>query len=265
MRKIGLQLHSLREDFKADPARTLYTIREMGYTGVEMPIGSVTQMKEGLGELSAAAYRRMFKEADLECYGVLASWDLVGEENLERTIAYNLELGSPFLVIGAVPENLLVDEATADRAVEHMNRIIEPIKAAGLITGYHNHASDFENTPGGYSFYERVLNNTPQEFVMLLDTGNAMAGGGDCYSLFEKYPARSPFLHIKGYSAKEDYLANIGSDDFDWPRLLRLAYEVGGARTVSVEFGKRGDYVPAERAARLLKTLHAMLDEIGIY
>ena len=264
MKKLGLQLHSLREDFKADPARTLYAIREMGYSGVEMPIGSVTALREGLAEEGAGYYRRLFAEADLECFGLLTSWDLVKPENLERPIAFNQELGSPFLVIGAVPENLLQNEDDADRAVEYMNELNEKIKAQGLITGYHNHSSDFTNTPGGYSFFERVFNNTPEDFVMLLDTGNAMAGGGDCYSLLEKYPHRSPFFHLKGYSAEKDYLADIGEDDFDWPRLLRMVYEVGGARSVSIEFGKRADYIPAERAAKAFKTVSRILEEIGL-
>lgn len=264
MKELGLQLHSLREDFKADPARTLAAIREIGYRGVEIPIGSVTQLKEGLAEEGGAYYRRLFAEADLACYGVLTSWDLVSPEHLQRTIDFNLELGSPFLVIGAVPERLLSNESDADRAVAYMNEIMETVNAAGLITGYHNHASDFTNTPGGYPFFERVFNNTPQEFVMLLDTGNAMAGGGDCYSLLEKYPNRSPFFHLKGYSAEKDYLADIGEDDFDWRRLLRMVYEVGGARTVSVEFGKRGDYIPQERAAKAFRTITHLLEELEL-
>ena len=264
MKKLGIQLHSLREDFKADPARTLYAIREMGYSGVEMPIGSVTALREGLAEEGAGFYRRLFAEADLECYGVLSSWDLVQPEVLDRTIEFNLELGSPFLVIGAVPEPLITTEADADRAIAYMNELHERITAAGLITGYHNHASDFTNTPGGYSFFERVFSHTPEEFVMLLDTGNALAGGGDCYALLEKYPHRSPFFHLKGYSAEKDYLADIGEDDLDWPRLLRMVYEVGGARTVSVEFGKRGDYIPMERAAKAYCTVSRLLAELGL-
>ena len=86
MKPLGIQLHSLREDFKEDPARTLYAIREMGYSGVEMPIGSVTALNEGLGEKGAAYYRRLFAEADLACYGLLTSWELVLPENLERTM-----------------------------------------------------------------------------------------------------------------------------------------------------------------------------------
>ncbi|MBO7761522.1 MAG: sugar phosphate isomerase/epimerase [Clostridia bacterium] len=264
MKPLGIQLHSLREDFKEDPARTLYAIREMGYSGVEMPIGSVTALNEGLGEKGAAYYRRLFAEADLACYGLLTSWELVLPENLERTLEYNMEIGSPFLVIGSVPERLIATEEDADRAVAYMNELNEKILAAGLVTGYHNHSSDFTNTPGGYSFYERVLSNTPESFVMLLDTGNALAGGGDCYSLLEKYPHRSPFFHLKGYSAERDYLADIGEDDFDWKRLLRMVYEVGGTKTVSIEFGKRGDYIPAERAAKAYKTVSRILEEIGL-
>ena len=264
MKKLGIQLHSLREDFKEDPARTLHAIREMGYTGVEMPMGSVTELREGLAEAGAGYYRRLFAEADLECYGVLTSWALVQPDTIERTIEFNLELGSPFLVIGSVPEALLKTEADADRAVAYMNEISERLAPTGLITGYHNHSSDFTNTPGGYPFFERVFDNTPESFVMLLDTGNAMAGGGDCYSLLEKYPNRSPFFHLKGYSAAKDYLADIGEDDFDWHRLLRMVYEVGGARTVSIEFGKRADYIPAERAAKAYRTVTRILSELGL-
>ena len=43
-----------------------------------------------------------------------------------------------------------------------------------------------------------------------------------------------------------------------------MVYEVGGARSVSIEFGKRGDYIPAERAAKAYNTVSRIISELGL-
>lgn len=259
--KIGLQVHSVREAFAEDPVSTLKRIREMGYTGVEIPMGAITEANEGLTAESAEFYKKALEEAGLECYGMLTSWEAVQPEQLEQTIAYNNALGSPFLVIGSVPTQLVDTMEKVEQSIAYMKEVQKKINSYGVITGYHNHDSDFFHVIGGKTYFEHVFDNTDPDFVMLLDTGNAKSGGYDSIELLQKYPHRSPFLHIKGFSAREGYLAWIGQDDFDWKEVCQCALTVGDSVVFDVEFGKRGDYDPFERAQDAYRVISRILAE----
>ena len=247
--RIGLQIHSVREAFAADPAGTLKQVAAMGYEGVEFA---------GLTG-SAESYRTALADAGLSCFGRLIGWKDVQPDTIRETLAYDRELGSPFIIIGSVPTALVSTPEDAQEAVSYMCELQKIITDEGFITGYHNHDSDFFNVVAGKPFFEHVFDNTPDEFVMLLDTGNALGAGYPSIGLLEKYPNRSPFLHIKGYSKAKAYLAYIGDDDFDWPAVIRCAIETGGARTFSIEFGARGDYDPFERAQTSLDRVRAFM------
>nr|MBQ4319214.1 sugar phosphate isomerase/epimerase [Clostridia bacterium] len=253
--KLGIQIHSVREAFAEDPAATLKRVREIGYTGVELTISQCAGRP-------AEFFRQALKDADLECYGMLTSWSDVQDDKIDETIAYNNAMGSGFLVIGSVPKKLVSTESDAMAAIAKMNDIYNRLSAQGIVTGYHNHDSDHTNIVGGKSFFEHVFDNTPEGFVMLLDTGNALAGGCESIPALKKYPNRSPYLHIKGYSEEKGYLAYIGQDDFDWPAVIRCALDVGGAKVFDVEFGKRADYDPFERAADGFRVVSSILADM---
>ena len=259
--KLGLQVHSVREAFAENPEETLRRIKEMGFTGVEIPMGAVTSANEGLTKMPASYYKKLLEEIGLECYGILTSWADVQPDKIQETIAYNKELGSSFLVIGSVPRDLVSNIEDVKASVEYMKEVQKIINKEGIVTGYHNHDSDFFNVVDGKTYFEHVFDNTPEDFVMLLDTGNAQGGGFDSIELLNKYPNRSPYLHIKGYSEKEDYLAYIGKDDLDWEAIVDCAINVGGAKVFDIEFGKRGDYDPFERAKFSFDVIYNILNK----
>lgn len=248
---VGLQIYSVREAFAEDPVSTLKRVAGMGYEGAEFTLGMFKDNPETL--------KGTLADTGMACFGCLTGWNDVQSECIGKTIACNRAFGSPFIVIGSVPTQLVSTPEDVRNAVRRMREIQKIMEEEGFLTGYHNHASDFTNVVDGKPFFEHVFDNTPESFVMLLDTGNALAGGYESIPLLEKYPNRSPFLHIKGYSKEKEYLATIGEDDFDWPAVIRCAIETGAARTLSVEFGKRGDYDPFERAKTSLDRVRAYL------
>ena len=260
--KLGLQVHSVREAFAEDPVATLKRIKEMGFTGVEIPMGAVTSANEGLTKYDAKFYRQALEDIGLECYGLLTSWENVQPENIQATIQYNKDINSSFLVIGSVPQKLVSTIEDVNKAVEYMKEVQKILNAEGIVTGYHNHDTDFFNVVEGKTFFEHVFDNTPEDFVMLLDTGNALSGGFESIDLLNKYPGRSPFFHIKGFSKEKGYLAYIGQDDFDWPAVCECAINVGGAKVFDIEFGARGDYEPFERAETSLKVIKKILEKM---
>ena len=256
--KIGLQLYSLREAFADQPEATLKSIAEMGYAGVELTSTMIPD------EEAARFCRGALARTRLSCFGCLTSWSDVQPAAIEETIARNRILGSPFIIIGSVPVAQVATRREAEAAIAYMGEVGDIMSREGFLTGYHNHDTDLFHKLDGKTFFEMVFDNTATDFIMLLDTGNTLAAGYDPVALLNRYPGRSSFLHLKGYSREKGYWAYIGDDDQDWPLLLRSAADTGRTRTASVEFGKRGDYDPFERALTSLQRLEQYLAQEGL-
>jgi len=246
--KLGIQMYALREDFHKDPYKTFKMVKEMGYSGVEFDYTSL--------ELKASDYKAALIECGLECYGVLADWEYLQPDALADVMRYNHELGNDKLIIGAVPPEELVTAADAPvKVLSYMKELYTLLSKDGFVTGYHNHDSDFTMRYKGVPFYEYVMENTSDDFLMVLDTGNAMAGGANPIDLIKKYPNRTNIIHIKGYSQDKKYLTPIWESDIDWKDVIDTAIKFGKAKFIDVEFGLRGEYIPMERAELSAKWL----------
>ena len=240
--KLGIQTYAVREDYSENPEETMHRLKALGFDGIEINISPSTATHP------ASFFREALKNADLECFGILVGWNDVQPDLLQGTIDYAKELGTDFIVIGSVPTNLVSTHDDAMKAVEYMCELLKVANMHSLKIGYHNHDTDFTHTINGKPFFEYVFDNTPKEFIMLLDTGNTKAGGYNPEEMLKKYPHRSPYLHIKGYSEEKKYLAYIGEDDIDWNNIIELAINTADSRIFNIEFGGRADYIPMERA-----------------
>lgn len=249
---ISLQMHSLREDFTNDPAGTLKAVAAMGYRGVEFDFGIFTESPE--------FYDQCIRKAGLKCVSLMAGHHLLDSENLGKVIAFCKTLHCDTLVIGALDWPRLEKEPDFRiPMLEQIKTAAATIRDAGLHTGFHNHAGDFATCFDGITLFEYLFDNMDEDFMLMMDTGNCMAGGGDPIAMIKKYPHRSRIAHFKGYSEKTGYLTTLWDSEIDNDALIRTLTEVGDAEILSVEFGKRGDYIPMERAKESFDWLYGRL------
>lgn len=249
---ISLQIHSLREDFANDPASTLKAVAAMGYRGVEFDFGIFTE--------NAEFYHKVIKDAGLECVSLMAGHHLLDAENLSKVIDFCKILCCDTLVIGALDWPRLEKEPDFRYPMlEQIKTAVKTIRDAGLKTGFHNHAGDFTTRFDGVTLFEFLFDNMDDDFMLMMDTGNCMAGGGDPIAMVEKYPHRSHIAHFKGYSEKSGYVTTLWDSDIDNDTLIRTLTETGDSQILSVEFGKRGDYIPMERAKESFDWLYGQL------
>lgn len=254
--RLGLQTHAVREAFDADPVKTIHRIAQMGYEGVELNCWTIREDPQ--------FYLDALKDAGLECFSCMATWEQLKRENLQNTVRLCKGLGIRDMILGSVEaEPLKNDPAYPLQAITYMNELRDRLAQAGIRTGYHSHDMDSIRTMPGKSFYEQVMENTPEDFCMVVDTGNTMAGGDDPVALLRQFPGRSPILHIKGYSQKKGYLTPVWESDADSTQLLNTAIDLGGTRIMVIEFGTRGDYEPFERAEKSLVWLKKTLEKLG--
>ena len=253
--EIGLQIHSVREDFAENPERTLQKVAEMGYQGVELVYSALNR--------EAEAYTQMLKEANLKCYSIMLDWKDLQPEALETALAYCQKLPGDCVVIGSLHLAPLTEEPGYEQVLlEFVKKAAQTIRKAGFKTGFHNHDKDHLNrVSDGRTFFEFLFENIKENFMLMIDTGNTMGGGADPIELVKKYPHRTEIAHFKGYSAEKTYVTPVWEAEIDGEKLLDTLLQEGDARILSIEFGKRGDYVPFERAARSYQWLAAQLKE----
>lgn len=257
--QIGIQLHSVREDFEENPERTLKRVAEIGYQGVELVYSALTR--------EAEFYADAIDAAGLKCYSVMMDWKDLQPDKLEKALAYCKKLPCDCAVLGSLHLAPLAGDPTyAGFLLDFVRDAAAQIRTAGFRTGFHNHDKDHWNrVPDGRTFFEYLFDSISEEFMLMIDTGNAQGGGADPIDLVKRYPHRTQIAHFKGYSAEMTYLTPVWASEIDSAALLDTLANEGDTEVLSVEFGRRGDYVPFERAERSYLWLADKLREKGLY
>jgi len=196
----GIQLYTINEAMRADPAGSLKRLRQIGFVEVE---------SAGFGSLSAKQFRGLLDDAGLSCPSAHLQFDV---DNLGRAFDDAHALGATYavssimrsLVLGpAAPNDALrtgmsLDEAK--RTAELANRIGASARRAGLQFTYHNHNFEFVDSGGGAIGYDLLLRETdPQLVKFQIDCGWMMFAGHDPVAYFKKYPHRFPMIHVKDF------------------------------------------------------------------
>ena len=214
----GLQLYTLGDAPARDLPGTLRTVRQVGFTRVELP---------GDYGHTPAALREALDAAGLTCSSVHVAplptpgmWDL--QDDIEQLIGHLHQVGATYLVVPIVmfPESMVqairnpppggFDAAARDalfdtigvddwrRTADLLNARATRLLRAGIRTAYHNHALDFRPLAGGRTGYDVLVENTDPKLVKLeLDIGWAVSAGQDLDGLFRRLGARIALLHFK--------------------------------------------------------------------
>ena len=244
---IALQLYSIRDDAAKDLKGVLEAVAKMGYDGVEFA---------GYYGHSAEDIKKMLDDNGLKMAGTHIGLDTLRGDELERTVEFNKTLGNKYLIVpGLSRERTESPEAWRETA-RIFNEIAERLKPYDMLTGYHNHHTEFQPFENGELPWDLFFGNTRDDVVMQFDCGNAKHGGGDAPPFLERYPGRAVTVHLKEYSSTNDK-ALIGEGEIPWDRIFELCETTGGTEWYIVEQESYA-YPPMECVARCLDNLREM-------
>ncbi len=221
---IGLQLYSIREDCARDLPATLKAVAEMGYDGVEFA---------GYHGYSAADLRKLLDDFGLKCCGTHTGIDTLLPEQIAATVEFNKTLGNRFLIVPGLPGEYTESKAAWEKTAQLFNEISDGLTPLGMVTGYHNHFTEFAPLDGEMP-WDTFFGNTKKEVVMQLDTGNAMHGGADPVPFLKRYPGRALTVHLKEYASGYDK-ALIGEGEVKWQEVFELCENFGNTEWYIVE------------------------------
>lgn len=215
LKRVGVQLYSLRDDAKRNLERTLADIAAAGYNEVEL-LGSMNNFDMPVKQLRAVLNR----------VGLVAPSTHVGGnalDDLPRQLDEAQTLGHQYIIVASLP---IEGKRTADdyrRWADKLNEAGRITRASGVWIGFHNHASDFV-TDGGELTYDVLVQRTDPAVVRLqLDTGNVAMANRDPLEYMRRFGDRYWLFHIKDVprlGATAD--TELGKGVVDFPRLLGM-------------------------------------------
>ena len=230
LKRIGLQLYSLRDPARGNLDQTLADIRAAGYDDVEL------LMSNGNFDTPAARVRAMLDRHGLRAPSTHMDSQSIVPANLERTLDEASVLGHRYLFVASLPgdarRSLDAYKAWGDR----MNEAGAVARKRNIWIGFHNHGDDHVMLDGAIA-YDALLERTDPSVVrMQLDTGNAAMGGRDPLDYMKRYGDRYWSFHVKdvpSMRSKED--AELGKGILDLRAILALAARDIDEKLVYVE------------------------------
>ncbi|WAC20787.1 sugar phosphate isomerase/epimerase [Luteolibacter sp. SL250] len=225
---VGLQLYSLRDQFKKDVPGTMEWVGKQGFKEVELAT------TYGLG---AEEFLALLKKNGLTAIAGHYPYDRYKSEP-EKVAAEAKALGLKYAGVAWIPHKDGFDEQDTRDAAEVFNKAGAALKKEGIQFYYHIHGYEFHKHGDG-TLFDLLIELTDKDNVAYqLDTLWAVLPDQDPVALLKKYGSRWQLMHLKdlkkgialgnhsgGTDVKND--VPLGTGQMDWPAILKAAKEAG--------------------------------------
>ncbi len=184
----GLQLYSLREQFKTDVPGTLKKISEWNIREIE---------GGGTYGLPLEEYKKMLADNKLTMVSVGADYALL-KTNPQAAVDEAKKFNAKYVVCFWIPhDGTNFDISNMKEAVQVFTAAGKKLKENGISLCYHPHGYEFRPYEGGTLFDYLVKNTSTEYFNFEMDVFWVKHPGQDPVALLKKYPNRFPLMHLK--------------------------------------------------------------------
>ena len=243
LRKIGVQLYTVRDQMKQSVDVTLARVAGIGYQEVEFA---------GYFDKSPKQIAAQLKTTGLRAPSAHISLDDI-RNRWPQALDIASEIGHEYLVCAYIDAK----ERTLDgynRIADEFNRAATQAKAHRIAFAYHNH--DFEFTSlGDVLPYDLLLTKCDATLVQMeMDLFWINKAGRDPLAYFAKYPGRFPLVHVKDMMA-DGTMTDVGAGKIPFATYFARTQQAG-IRHYFVEHDNPGDaFASIERSVKYLKAL----------
>jgi sugar phosphate isomerase/epimerase len=231
---LGLQLYSLRGQFKENTTGALDLLKTYGVTEVETWGGTGLTPEQLATELKARGVKAISAHVG---YGDF-------QKDVNAVIATAKTLGVQYVIVPILNGRNLKDE-DAHKVATDFNTWGAALKAAGLKFGFHTHGAEMAPSAAGNgeTLFDIMVRETKPDLVTYeMDVFWTFQAGQDPVKLLNKYPNRWSMLHLKdlrkegpvGFEANGQNKRVVASDQvvvgtgqINWPAVLAAAQKIG--------------------------------------
>jgi sugar phosphate isomerase/epimerase len=218
IKRVGLQLYTVRDLMKADLPGTLAKVAAIGYKEVEFA---------GYFGHTPAQIRDLLRRNGLTSPSTHLSFDSL-ESGWQKQLDDAKAAGHHWVTIAYIAEEKRKTLDDWKRHAALFNRAAEQAKSAGLRFAYHNH--DFEIRPiEGTRPLDLLLTSTDPKLVDYeMDLYWVVFGGGSPLDFFNRYPKRFPLVHVKDSAGPPDNkMVDVGQGKIDFRQIFAQGDKAG--------------------------------------
>jgi len=223
----GIQAYTFRRSFPKNPAKTLDTIQQMGFTEIEGTGGNISPQE----------FRKLCADRGISIPATGVDYDQL-VQHPDSVVIRAKALGATYVMCAWIPHHdgvFTLDDAK--KAAADFNAAGKVLKDNGLTFCYHAHGYEFQPY-GDATLLDYIINNTNPDWVSFeMDIFWIHFGGGDPLELMNKYGTRWKLMHVKdmrkgtrkdltGGTSTENDVA-LGTGEIDVPAILKEAKKIG--------------------------------------
>jgi sugar phosphate isomerase/epimerase len=189
LRRVGIQLYTLRDQARRDLERTLADISAVGYQDVEL-LGSFNNFG-----MPPARLREVLARNGLRAPSTHVNGNAL--DDLDRQLDDAATLGHQYVIVAslAIRGSPTLDDYR--RWADRLNDAGRRARERGVWIGFHNHASDLAPIDGTVPYDLLIERTHPAMVRHQLDTGNTAMAGRDPLEYVRRYGPRYWLFHIK--------------------------------------------------------------------
>jgi sugar phosphate isomerase/epimerase len=226
--KIGLQLYSLRDQFKKDVPGTLDQVKSYGFRNAELAGTYGMSPEVFLRELDKRGIKAIASHFGYERY----------RDDLAAVVQEAKALKLKYAGVAWIPHGPSFDEKTCREAIAVFNRAGAALKKEGIKFFYHIHGYEFQPHASGTLMDLLIQETDPKLVAFEMDIFWVVFPNQDPVKLFEKYGKRWELVHLKDMKKGTQRGALTGSTDvsndvaigtglMDMPAILKAAKKAG--------------------------------------
>ena len=246
LKKIGIQLYSVRDMMKADLPGTLRKVAAVGYKEVEFA---------GYFGRTPAQIKELLKKNGLTSPSTHIPIETLEKDSV-RAFADAKAIGHQWVTVPWIPEERRKTADSWKQITTLLNQLGPQAKAAGLRLAYHNHDFEFK-TVDGIKPYDMMLSQTDPSLVDFeMDLYWVTFAGNDPLDYFNRFPKRFSLVHVKDSAGPPDNkMVDVGKGTIDF-RAIFAQSDKAGIKHYFVEHDQPTD--PMATLRNSYKYLHAL-------
>lgn len=261
---VGFQIYGVREQASKDLPGTLKQVKDLGYTRVELCSfpGYANSGFGPLANMKPEDVRKIIEDAGMRSESCHFQFREYEAAMIDQSIAYATGLKLKYMIMSSSREGSRDPNVSIEQwkwNFDHMNKVGERVKAAGMQFGYHNHGNEWK-TVDNVLIYDLLLKSVDPNLVSLqMDLGGTVSSGHDPAKYLEGNPGRFCSLHVKDAKSGQEGMGSLelGKGDVDWNRLFAAAKKAG-IKAYFVEMEVRAPKDPMKALGESYAYLHQL-------
>lgn len=225
---ISLQTYSLRDDMKADFARTIAEIGKIGFAGVELATHR---------DFDQSALKAAIESAGMKVSGMHMSYAQL-DADLNTAISDALFFGTRHIICSWWPWTQFLSAAACQKIGEKLAAIGAGMRDFGIRFSFHNHAREFQIVDGRPVFDWILSAAAPRDLAAQPDVYWIHQGGYSPAKFLREKGDRCPLIHLK--DEKE-----IGLGPVNFAEIFTTVEQIGATEWYVVE-QERYTHAPLE-------------------